>query len=218
MTANFTRRKLVAGAGSAGRAATPTQAAAQTKAVDKAFGRTKVEGTARYFQDCIRGGNLDGALSCFDAEAAYVASPGKVVRGRAEIRKALESLIAMKPNLQAKRSLVLEVAVLARSNHRAHHQRMGRQEQSWALHGQVRHWLCVSRIAGVRRRLHRRRQAGGTPAQKNGCRRRVRWPVAPRHSRHSRQLWVPQRCRVGVGRTLPAGLYWKLAVVSPCTA
>ena len=41
MTANFTRRKLVAGAGSAGRAATPTQAAAQTKAVDKAFDRNQ---------------------------------------------------------------------------------------------------------------------------------------------------------------------------------
>lgn len=52
-------------------------------------------------------------MSCFDAEAAYVTSPGKVVRRSAEIRKALESLIAMKPNLQATRSLVLEVAGLA---------------------------------------------------------------------------------------------------------
>ena len=113
MTANFTRRQLIAGAGIAGLAATTTQVAAQTKATDKTFDRTQVEGTARYFQNCIRSGNLDGALSCFDAEAVYVASPGKVVRGSAEIRKALESLIAMKPNLQAKRSLILEVAGLA---------------------------------------------------------------------------------------------------------
>ena len=77
------------------------------------YDRSTTEGAARYFQNCVRNGDVDGALSCFDAEAIYIPTLGNVVKGTAEIRKGLETLCGMKPNLQAKRSLGLEVGDLA---------------------------------------------------------------------------------------------------------
>ena len=77
------------------------------------FDRTTIEGAARYFQNSVRNGDVESALSCFDAEAVYVAAPGTVVKGTADIRPALEMLCRMKPNLEAKRSLALEVGDLA---------------------------------------------------------------------------------------------------------
>ena len=77
------------------------------------FDRTTIEGAARYFQNCVRDGDVEGALSCFDAEAVYVPTLGTVVKGTAEIRRGLEMLCGMKPNLQAKRSIALEVGDLA---------------------------------------------------------------------------------------------------------
>lgn len=73
------------------------------------FDRSSTEGAARYFQQCVRNGDVDGALSCFAAEAVYVVTPGTVVKGRAEIRIGLERLCAMRPDLQAQRCLAIEV-------------------------------------------------------------------------------------------------------------
>ena len=77
------------------------------------FDRSTTEGAARYFQNCVRNGDVEGALSCFDAEAVYIPTLGNVVKGTAEIRKELEMLCGMKPNLQAKRSMAFEAGDLA---------------------------------------------------------------------------------------------------------
>jgi ketosteroid isomerase-like protein len=53
------------------------------------FDRSTTEGAARYFQNCVRNGDVEGALSCFDAEAVYIPTLGNVVKGTAEIRKGL---------------------------------------------------------------------------------------------------------------------------------
>jgi len=68
------------------------------------FDRTTTTGAARYFQDCVRSGNVEEALSCFDTEAIYVIAPGQYVRGRENIRAALAQVCALKPDLQAQRS------------------------------------------------------------------------------------------------------------------
>ncbi len=81
--------------------------------MNKTFDRTSIEGAARFFQNCVRNGDVDGALSCFDAEAVYIPTLGNVVKGTVAIRKGLEMLCGMKPNLQAKRSLALEAGDLA---------------------------------------------------------------------------------------------------------
>jgi ketosteroid isomerase-like protein len=71
------------------------------------FDRTQPEASARYFQHCIRSGDVAGALSCFDADAIYVTEAGKYVQGRDAVRQALEAVAGLKPDLQAKRSAVL---------------------------------------------------------------------------------------------------------------
>lgn len=77
------------------------------------FDRTTPEGGARYFQNCVRNGDLAGAVSCFDEEAVYVLANGSIAKGTAEIRASLEMLCGMKPNLQAKRSVAYIAGELA---------------------------------------------------------------------------------------------------------
>lgn len=68
------------------------------------FDRTNIEGSARYFQNCVRNGDVEGALDCFDDEAIYVTGIGTFVSGKENIRKALEQVCGLKPDLQAQRS------------------------------------------------------------------------------------------------------------------
>jgi len=81
--------------------------------MEKEFDRTTTEGAARYFQNCIRIGDLDGAMSCFDEEAIYVTEPGNFVRGKQLIRIAIEKFCAMKPDLQAQRAAGFEIGEIA---------------------------------------------------------------------------------------------------------
>jgi len=81
--------------------------------MEKQFDRTTTEGAARYFQNCIRTGDLDGAMSCFDEEAIYVTGPGNFVKGKEKIRIAIEKFCAMKPDLHAQRAAGLEIGEIA---------------------------------------------------------------------------------------------------------
>jgi len=69
------------------------------------FDRTSIEGSARYFQNFVRNGDVEGALDCFDDEAIYVTGIGTFVTGKENIRKALEQVCGLKPDLQAQRSM-----------------------------------------------------------------------------------------------------------------
>jgi len=80
---------------------TPTNKA---NTMEKTFDRTTTEGSARYFQHCVRNGDVEGALSCFDPDAIYVTGPGNQVTGKENIRAALAQVCALKPDLQAQRS------------------------------------------------------------------------------------------------------------------
>ena len=77
------------------------------------FDRTTILGAARFFQNCVRSGDVEGALSSFHEDALYVSQPGNVVKGKAEIRKALEFLCGMRPDLQAQRSVSFETGEIA---------------------------------------------------------------------------------------------------------
>ncbi len=72
--------------------------------MEKIVDRTTPIGAARYFQNCVRNGNVEGALDCYDSEAIYSTGPGTFVKGREQIRTALEQVCALKPDLQAQRS------------------------------------------------------------------------------------------------------------------
>ena len=77
------------------------------------FDRSTPLGAARYFQNCVRNNNLEGALSCFDDNAIYITEPGKFVQGKAAMRPTLARICAMKPNLQAKRSAIFQLGDIA---------------------------------------------------------------------------------------------------------
>lgn len=70
------------------------------------FDRTDPERAARYFQNCVRAGDVEGAVSCLDVNAIYITQAGKYVRGRDAIRVAVAKIAALKPDLQAKRSAI----------------------------------------------------------------------------------------------------------------
>lgn len=78
-----------------------------------AFDRTTPEGAARYFQNCVRTGDLAAALTCFDADAVYISATGRPARGMADIRAELEAVCSMKPDLQARRSIAYVTGNLA---------------------------------------------------------------------------------------------------------
>ena len=71
------------------------------------FDRTNPERAARYFQNCIRAGDVEGAVRCLDVNAIYVTEAGKFVQGRASTRAAVAKVAGLKPDLQAKRSAIL---------------------------------------------------------------------------------------------------------------
>ena len=71
------------------------------------FDRTNPERSARYFQNCMRAGDVEGAVRCLDVNAIYVTEAGKFVQGRDAIRVAVTKFAVLKPDLQAKRSAIL---------------------------------------------------------------------------------------------------------------
>ena len=77
--------------------------------MEKIFDRTTTEGAARYFQNCIRTANIEGALDCFTVDAIYVTAPGKFIKGKEKIREALAQVAALKPDLQAQRSAAFTI-------------------------------------------------------------------------------------------------------------
>ena len=77
------------------------------------FDRTTILGAARYFQNCVRNGDIEGALSSFHDDAVYVSQPGSFVKGKTEIRTALEFVCAVRPDLQAQRSVSFETGDIA---------------------------------------------------------------------------------------------------------
>lgn len=47
----------------------------------------------------LKSGDLDAAAGLYDDEAVFVVSPGRIARGKEEVRDALAGFIALKPTL-----------------------------------------------------------------------------------------------------------------------
>lgn len=60
------------------------------------FNRKTTAGAVAYFRDCIKQGDVAGALSCFHPEAVYIDRDGKEIRGLAGIKQAMQGLCALK--------------------------------------------------------------------------------------------------------------------------
>jgi len=61
----------------------------------------------------LNSGNLDAAVSLYEATAVLVAQPGKIARGTTALRDALSAFIALKPTLVARREQIIEAGDIA---------------------------------------------------------------------------------------------------------
>lgn len=60
------------------------------------------------FASHLNDGNVDAALALYDEDAIFAVEPGRVARGREEIREALEGFTALSPTLSGDIVKVLE--------------------------------------------------------------------------------------------------------------
>ena len=61
----------------------------------------------------LNSGNLDAAVSLYEATGVLVAQPGKIARGTTALRDALSAFIALKPTLVARREQIIEAGDIA---------------------------------------------------------------------------------------------------------
>ena len=52
------------------------------------------------FTDALNGGDVDGAMALYEAEATFAPQPGEEVRGLEAIRAALDEFVALEPRLK----------------------------------------------------------------------------------------------------------------------
>jgi uncharacterized protein (TIGR02246 family) len=65
-------------------------------------------GTVEHFSELLGARRLDALLDLYEDGAAFVPEPGRVVTGRASIRSALESLLALGPRMTGRVEQVVE--------------------------------------------------------------------------------------------------------------
>lgn len=63
------------------------------------FDRKTPAGTVGYFRNCLKNGNVEGALSCFDSQGLYIDRSGKEMKGLLQIEMAMKSLCILKPSI-----------------------------------------------------------------------------------------------------------------------
>ena len=69
--------------------------------------------TVNQLIEAINHGDLDAAVALYEEDGVLVVQPGKIARGSEELRRALESFIAMKANLRSEAEQVIEYGDLA---------------------------------------------------------------------------------------------------------
>jgi ketosteroid isomerase-like protein len=65
-------------------------------------------GTVEHFSELLGARRLDALLDLYEHGAAFVPEPGRVVHGRASIRKALESLLVLSPRMNGRVEQVVQ--------------------------------------------------------------------------------------------------------------
>lgn len=64
------------------------------------FDRKDPDGADEYFLNCVRNGDLNNAMTCFDPEAIYIDKDGNAINGLANIEKLVANLCNMKPDIK----------------------------------------------------------------------------------------------------------------------
>jgi uncharacterized protein (TIGR02246 family) len=66
------------------------------------------ETTIERFSELLAMGDLEAMLELYEPDAAFSPQPGETVTGRAEIRAALESFLAVRPRMEGRIEKVLQ--------------------------------------------------------------------------------------------------------------
>ncbi len=61
----------------------------------------------------LNGGDVDGAIALYEAEATFAPKPGEEVKGLEEIRKALDGFMALNPRMEGEITKVLTAGDVA---------------------------------------------------------------------------------------------------------
>ncbi|AOM78078.1 hypothetical protein BFS30_13355 [Pedobacter steynii] len=63
------------------------------------FDRKTPAGTVGYFRNCLKSGNVEDALGCFDSQGIYIDRSGKEMKGLPQIEIAMKSLCMLRPSI-----------------------------------------------------------------------------------------------------------------------
>lgn len=80
---------------------------------DPGRGIGDLEHKAQAFEDAFNAWDLDALLAMYEPDAIFVPEPGKVARGRTEIRQAFQGFVALKPRFSLNRSALHVLGDLA---------------------------------------------------------------------------------------------------------
>jgi uncharacterized protein (TIGR02246 family) len=69
--------------------------------------------TVNQLIEALNEGNLEAALALYEPQATMVEEPGKLVTGKAALRKALEGFIALRPTIRSLKRAIVETGDLA---------------------------------------------------------------------------------------------------------
>lgn len=64
------------------------------------FDRSTPAGTVAYFRYCIKTGDVNGAMSCFDAQGVYIDRDGAAISGLRQIEPAVRHLCTWRPDIK----------------------------------------------------------------------------------------------------------------------
>jgi uncharacterized protein (TIGR02246 family) len=76
--------------------------------MNKQLGDSSAAQVIERFAAHLNDGDVDAALALYDDQAVFAVQPGQIVRGREEIRAALQGFAALKPTLSGEIVKVLE--------------------------------------------------------------------------------------------------------------
>src|SRR6266498_4048334 len=76
----------------------------------------KAESPARVielFTEALNGGDVDGAMALYEADATFAPQPGEEVKGHEAIRAALDQFMALKPRMDGEITKVITASDVA---------------------------------------------------------------------------------------------------------
>jgi uncharacterized protein (TIGR02246 family) len=72
------------------------------------MGEARPDGVIKRFSELLAEADIEAMMELYEPDAAFVSQPGQTVRGRDQIRAALEGFLAVKPRMEGTIEKVVE--------------------------------------------------------------------------------------------------------------